>query len=442
MEITYHCADRTIEVEENEPTLLEISTAFKIPHLHECGGNGLCTTCRVRILNGVESLTPRTAAEAAVAEARGWDDFTRLACQTRVTGNVGLMRLLKTSAEVCQLQIEAVPEDTGTTEKLAILFCDMRNFTPFVESNLAFDVVHIMNRFFSVLGDSILINGGLIYQYVGDEITGLFGLGGRDNEQSCLGAVRAGLDMLDSLTRLNEELEVDFGTELSVGIGIHFGELIVGRIGHDSDRRFAVVGDPVNVASRIQGANKELGTKLLASAQLLEELPQDILRTGKTSSVTLKGKQVPFQVSEVLGFSTSDPLLVVQSTWKLIADRHHDFGDVFYERLFTAAPQVRNLFSGDMSAQAQMVTSMLETVIYATNRPAHLVLGLTALGRRHSGYGVKSEHYKVVRDCLLDTVRVTLGDERYTEEVAEAWEATLDSVTQIMQRGAHHNRAS
>ena len=153
-------------------------------------------------------------------------------------------------------------------------------------------------------------------------------------------------------------------------------------------------------------------------------------------------KQVPFQVSEVLGFSTPDPLLVVQSTWKLIADRHHDFGEVFYDRLFTVAPQFSNLFSGDMSAQALMLTYMLETVVYASSRPEYLALGLTALGGRHSEYGVKSKHYEVFRDCLLDAIRVTLGDERYTEEVAGAWESTLDSLTQMMQRGAQHNRTS
>ena len=440
MQINYHCAERTVKVEEDDPTILEVSTASKIPHLRECGGNGRCTTCRVRILTGVENLSPRTAAEVAVAEARGWDDFTRLACQTRLTGDVGLMRLLKTSAEVCQLQIETLPEGTGTTRKLAILFCDMRNFTPFVESNLAFDVVHILNRLFSVLGDSILINSGLIYQYVGDEITGLFGLGDEAAEKSCLSAVRAALDMLDSLDQLNKDLSADFKTELSVGIGVHFGEVIVGKIGHESDRRFAVVGDSVNVASRIQGANKELRTQLLVSEQLLEQLSEDTLRTGKTSSVTLKGKSAPFRVSQVLGFNAPDPLQIVQSTWKVIADQNRRFGDGFYERLFTAAPELRGLFSGDVSLQAQMLTQMLETVIYATSRPQHLALGLASLGRRHSGYGVKSEHYETVRDCLLDTIRDTLGDNRHTDEVAGAWTSTIDSVIQMMQMGDQRNR--
>ncbi len=79
-------------------------------------------------------------------------------------------------------------------------------------------------------------------------------------KQSCLAAVRAGIGMIEALERLNPELERDFDTELAMGIGIHFGPTIVGRVGHPSHQQFAVIGDTVNVASRIQAANKTLGT--------------------------------------------------------------------------------------------------------------------------------------------------------------------------------------
>lgn len=432
MHITFHCAGKKVEVPDGGATILDASRESRIPHLHECGGNGRCTTCRVRILAGVENLSPRTAAEEAVAEGRGWDEFTRLACQAQVRGDVSVTRLLKTAAEISQLQIETLPEGQGATRELAIVFCDMRNFTPLVESNLAFDVVHILNKFFSYLGDSILINGGLIYQYIGDEITGLFGMGDATPEESCLSAVRASLDMLESLERLNEGLRRDFQTELSVGIGVHYGEVIVGKIGHPSDRRFAVVGDSINVASRIQGANKELGTRLLVSSELRERLPEDAFRFGKASSIELKGKQDRFEVGEVLGFSRSDPLQVVQRTWKVIADQGVDFASRFYERLFEVAPEFEGMFSGDITIQAHMLTQMLETVIYATSRPENLTLGLSALGKRHAEYGVKSEHYAVVRDCLLDTIHEVLGEDRYTAEVEAAWRSTIDTLAGMM----------
>lgn len=432
MKFKYRCAEKIVDVSDSQPTILDISRDNRIPHLHECGGNGRCTTCRVRVLEGAQNLTPPTEAEASLAKSRGWDETTRLACQARVTGDVSVTRLLKTIAEVSQLQIERLPEGKGTTRNLAILFCDMRNFTPFVESNLAFDVVHILNRFFSYLGDSILINGGLIYQYIGDEITGLFGLGDESAGEVCLHAVRAALDMMDSLDRLNEELRNDFGTELSVGIGIHYGEVIVGKIGHPSDRRFAVVGDSINVASRIQGANKEIGTRFLVSSEVKAQLPKDTLQLGKTDTLTLKGKKERFELSEVLGFTAPDAPQIIHATWKVLGAENAHFAKRFYERLFQACPHLSKLFTGDIETQAQMLTQMLETVIYATNRPENLILGLSDLGRRHEGYGVKSDHYEIVRDCLLDTIREVLGEERYTPEVEDAWKSTINSLTRVM----------
>ncbi len=291
MDVHYQCAGRVVSVDDPKTTILATSIKHKIPHFHECGGHARCTTCRVRILDGIQHVSTPTATEKRLAVASGWDDFTRLACQTRVTGDVTIQRLIRTAAEVSRLQIETLPSGTGEERPLAILFCDMRNFTPFVETHFAYDVVHIMNRFFTALGEPILLNNGLIYQYVGDEITGLFGVGKDTPEQSCLAAVRAGIGMIEALERLNPELERDFDTELAIGIGIHFGPTIVGRVGHPSHQQFAVIGDAVNVASRIQATNKTLGTTLLISENVLAQLSEGILQTGKSTAVSLKGKR-------------------------------------------------------------------------------------------------------------------------------------------------------
>ena len=434
MKIRYHCAKRTVSVDEPGLTILDISTAHKIQHLRECGGNAVCTTCRVRILDGINHVSPRTDAEARLAESRGWDEFTRLACQTKLTGDVGLERLVQTSAEVNHLQIEDLPEGQGKDRQVAILFCDMRNFTPFVESHLPYDVVHILNRFFSALGERILLCNGFIYQYVGDEITGLFGLGDDAPHNSCLAAVRAGLGMLDALEQLNPELSEEFGEELAVGIGIHFGTVVVGRIGHPSDRRFSVVGDAINVTSRIQGMNKELGTSLLISREVLSQLPSGTVRTSGKGSVSLKGKRDRFKVFEVLGFSESDPVLVLQTTSKQLLGPEAGFAEIFYRRLFFIAPEVRQLFRGELDAQKRMLTQMLESVIYATSRPKNLSLGLMSRGRQHTKYGVVPEHYPIMRQVLLETIEEVL-QVRYTKPVAEAWEGTIDSILGLMSRG-------
>ncbi len=93
-----------------------------------------------------------------MADALRWDEFTRLACQTRVCGDVTLERLVKSSADVSRLQVEEASIAPSEERTLAVLFCDIREFTPFVDAHLAYDVVHILNRFFKAAGDAILIN--------------------------------------------------------------------------------------------------------------------------------------------------------------------------------------------------------------------------------------------------------------------------------------------
>ncbi len=431
MQIRYQCADTTVDVDGSGSTILDISIAQRIPHLRECGGNGRCTTCRIRILDGLNNVTPMTARELEAARARDWDKNIRLACQTRVQGDITIQCLVRSGTEVSRLQTETIPSETGEERFLAILFCDMRNFTPLVGSRPAFDVVHLLNRYFTALGEPILQNNGLIYQYVGDEITGLFGVDGDTPQSSCLAAVRAGLGMLYALERLNTAISRDFGVKMAVGIGVHFGSTIVGNIGHPERRRFAVVGDAVNVASRIQSVNKQLATTFLISEKVLAQLPEKTLATGKTSSISLKGKSEPFTLFEVLNFSEPDTELLIQSTLSRLLRDEERFADEFYRQLFSVAPETRKLFQESLEKQRRMFTSMLSSILYAMSRPKNLELGLRQLGRRHKGYGVNLGHYPVVRDAFLETVRKELGEE-CTPQVIQAWEKALDFILSQM----------
>jgi adenylate cyclase len=114
------------------------------------------------------------------------------------------------------------------------------DFTPFVEAHLAYDVVHILNRFFKAVGDAILINNGVIHQYVGDQIVGLFGVGGDPPEKTCLDTIRAGLGMRTALNDLNEQLSDEFGTSFETMTSSHFSPLE--RLAHGLVR----VGGPDN----------------------------------------------------------------------------------------------------------------------------------------------------------------------------------------------------
>ncbi len=432
--IVYVGEDKAMPVADPAMTILDVSIAHKIPHVRACGGHGRCTTCRVRICDGIQNVSARTPREAEVADALRWDGFTRLACQTRVSGDVSLERLIKSPADVSCLQVEEASIAPSQERTLAVLFCDIRDFTPFVNAHLAYDVVHILNRFFKAVGDAILLNNGVIYQYVGDEIVGLFGVGGDPPEKSCLDTIRAGLGMLAALNDLNAELSAEFATTLEIGIGAHVGPLIAGMMGHPDHRQFTVVGDAMNIASRIQDANKTLGTRFLLSQALFDQVPQAPVQVRRAQAV-LKGKHGAFQLVEAICFAEPDAALLVQSTIGVLLQHQQRFTQDLYRRLFTLAPAAAGLFHGDMESQGQMLAHMVQFLVHAMSRPEIMTLGLRDLGRRHDGYGVAPEYYPAFRQAFLESAREVLG-ERHTPQVEKAWADTIDKIIQSMHGSA------
>lgn len=428
--IVYVGEDKAMTVADPAMTILDVSIAHKIPHVRACGGQGRCTTCRVRICGGIENVSPRTPREMEVAGALHWDAFTRLACQTRISGDVSLERLIRSPADVSCLQVEEASIGPSQERTLAVLFCDIRDFTPFVEAHMAYDVVHILNRFFKAVGDAILLNNGVIYQYVGDQIVGLFGVGGDPPEKSCLDAIRAGMGMLSAVGDLNAELANEFATRLEIGVGAHFGPLIVGMLGHPDHRQFTVVGDVINVCSRIESANKTLGTRFLMSEALFDQVPLAPVEVRRTQ-VVLKGKHGAFQLMEVLGFAAPDAALLVQSTVGVLLLHQQRFTQALYRRLFALAPSAQRLFHGDMDRQGRMLTHMIEFLVHAMSRPDIMKLGLRELGRRHDRYGVAPEHYPAFRQAFLDAARDVLAD-RHTPQVEKAWADTIDMIIGAM----------
>lgn len=428
--VTYLGDGRALRVADPRMTVLELAIDQKIPHFRECGGHGRCTTCRIRIVDGIENVLPRTPCEVKVADALHWDRFTRLACQTRVCGDVSVESLIRSCADVARVQVEESSVAQPQEKTLAVLFCDIRDFTPFVEKNLAYDVLHILNRFFKAVGNAILMNNGVIHQYVGDQIVGLFGLGGDAAEKSCLDALRAGFGMLATVDELNTELAKEFSMTLEIGIGAHCGPLIAGMVGHPSHRQFSVIGDAMNIASRIEGANKMFGTRYLISESLFDHLPQVPLQMRRTQAV-LKGRHGPVKLVEPIGFGSPDGTLLVQSTIGILMEQQQRFTQALYRRLFERLPRAKGLFRGDMASQGQMLAHMLQFLVYAMGRPETMRLGLRELGRRHAGYGVAAADYPFFRQAFLEAARTVLGD-RGTPQVEKAWADTLDMIIVAM----------
>lgn len=431
-QIEYAAINQQVENEDEFNSLLDISIDNKIPHLHECGGHGNCTTCRVRILDGVYNCSPKTELEKSASFARKWDPSIRLACQTYPKGNVKLQRLIWSSGEVNQLQKELAPEGKAEERPIAIIFCDLRNFTGLSSENLNFDIAFMLNRFYTALGEPILMNNGIIYQYVGDEIIGVFGTAGGTREKNCMDAIRAALGMQYALDLLNKIELKDFQVALKSGIGINFGKAYVGHLGHPTHRQFSVIGDPVNVASRIQAQTKETGAKILISKSVFKSATKDSLLINNIYNAELAGKEDKAELYDLIGFKDMDLQLELQASLHLMLQDEVAFARLFYDKVFTIAPQARALFRSNMTDQGRLLTHMLGGIVYSLSRPAHLTTGLKKLGQSHIKYGVKPAHYPIVKQAMMEAIDETLGNLK-TGKSLDAWSTALDFVMNAMQ---------
>ena len=161
--------NREIDITEEESILLA-SLRNNIAHLSACGGTGKCSTCRVEILDGLENCHPRSELEEKLAKKLSFPPNIRLGCQTKLSGNVSFRRLLldKRDADLNNQITEKKLESVGTIRNLTILFCDIKGFTPFSESLSAYDVIFILNRYFSIMREVIIRHGGEVNNYIGD----------------------------------------------------------------------------------------------------------------------------------------------------------------------------------------------------------------------------------------------------------------------------------
>jgi adenylate cyclase len=193
------------------------------------------------------------------------------------------------SREIQDEIIAGNPSLDGEMKRATLLFSDLRNFTGLVEKNHPKQVVEIINQYFNEMTMAVKKHKGLILQYVGDEIEAAFGVPvGFDDHPEM--AVKAALEMRDRLDHLNEKLEQDGFEPLAHGIGIHSGAVLAGNIGSTEIMSYALVGDTVNSASRIEGLTKKYGCDIILS-QTTYNLLTGSYKTKQLPPVKVKGKE-------------------------------------------------------------------------------------------------------------------------------------------------------
>ena len=198
----------------------------------------------------------------------GAPENIRLACQAFPKIDLNVSPLLAHDANF----LEATSEKKyihGSDRELCIMFTDLRAFTKMSEKKLPYDVVFILNQYFKLMGEVIENHGGYLDKFIGDGTMALFGIEEGPKEGS-RNAILAARQMNDELKKLNERLIHDLPFPLKMGIGIHSGNVIFGKMGYKHAKNLTAVGDAVNTASRLESLTKEFKCQLIISKNTYE----------------------------------------------------------------------------------------------------------------------------------------------------------------------------
>lgn len=258
--------DRAISVAKGF-SVLEASRAAGIPHLSICGGRGRCSTCRVRVTEGLERQPAANEAERATLTRIRAPDNVRLACQLRPTHNLSISPILGADNVGHKAQ-PTEHEAAGRERKIAVLFCDLRDFTLLAQQQLPFDTVFLLNRYFETIGEAVEGSGGVIDKFIGDGALAIFGLQ-TSIEDACAQALTATIRIAKGVDVLNRNFMSELDKPLRIAMGMHAGPAIIGHIGYGKASALTAVGDTINAASRLEGFAKEYDAQLAVSADVV-----------------------------------------------------------------------------------------------------------------------------------------------------------------------------
>jgi len=277
-------------------SVLEASLRHKVPHASVCGGRARCSTCRIRITSDLAALPEPSARESFVLNRLGTDGdpAIRLACQLHPTADLAFVQLL--APQVSSANAHAThPARIGQERYLVCMFVDMRGSTMLAEKRLPYDTVFIVNRFLAAVSQAVVAHGGKPNQFIGDGELALFGLN-CDPQTACRQALQAAAQIAENIDELNQALKHDLPQPLRFGIGIHGGEVIVGDIGYRDNMVFTALGDPVNVAARLQDMTKSLSCASIVSEDVFISAgfdagmlaPHDLPVRGRTAPIKVR----------------------------------------------------------------------------------------------------------------------------------------------------------
>ncbi len=248
---------------------------------------------------------------------------------------------------------QRLPELGGETRQLSVWFSDIEKFSGLSEGLAPADLVRFLNVYLSAMSDIVEEHGGFVDKYIGDAIVAVFGAPHEDPDHA-LNAVRSALACRERLSAMQAELGLPGGHTLNARIGINTGEILVGNIGSHRRFNYTVMGDAVNLASRLEGVNKIYGSQIIASGETAAACGNSIA-FRELDSVQVMGRETPVAIFEALAAgsdcSAESRDLVAAYEAALAAYRERCFGAA--EAAFESLAQAGDEAARTLAARAR-----------------------------------------------------------------------------------------
>lgn len=197
------------------------------------------------------------------------------------------------------LEGDRMPEIGGEERELTVLFSDIQGYSAIAEPLTPRALVSFLNEYLSVMAEIIEAHGGFIDKYIGDAVVAVFGAPGNDPDHAAQG-VRAALACQAALLDHQDQFGLPDGVTVATRFGLNTGTMLVGNIGSRRRFNYTVIGDAVNLAARLEGANKRYGSWILVSGETVRRCG-DALRFRELDAVRVVGREQPVRIYEPLG---------------------------------------------------------------------------------------------------------------------------------------------
>jgi adenylate cyclase len=200
------------------------------------------------------------------------------------------------SPEVVRRLVATESEAKSEQRDVCVMFLDIRGFTAFAEKRSPEEVVAYLNVIFDEAVEAVVAHHGIVNKFLGDGFMAVFGVAGEDSSIACSEAVAAGLDALDRIDKLVTDGRIP---ATRVGLGLHAGPAVVGNIGSTRRKEYTVIGDVVNVASRVEALNKELGTTMLVTEEVWRNSGRSEETPLSRAPLHVRGREMPVRIFQL-----------------------------------------------------------------------------------------------------------------------------------------------